>query len=86
MPLLHADVYAPETLADVDAVLVINETGFLKQGKASCGVGRQYTGSAGKITNCHGGVFAAYSSRHGRVGKGVAPPARSHGHLRGGAA
>ena len=44
--------YALETLADPDAVLVIDETGFLKQGKASCGVGRQYTGSAGKITNC----------------------------------
>lgn len=42
--------YAVETLAAPDAVLVIDETGFLKQGKASCGVGRQYTGSAGKIT------------------------------------
>ncbi len=41
--------YALETLADEDAVLVIDETGFLKQGKASCGVSRQYTGSAGKI-------------------------------------
>ncbi len=35
--------YALETLADADAVLVIDETGFLKQGKSSCGVGRQYT-------------------------------------------
>ena len=43
--------YAVETLADPDAVLVVDETGFLKQGNASCGVGRQYTGSAGKITN-----------------------------------
>ncbi len=42
-------------------------TGFLKQGKASCGVGRQYTGSAGKITNCQIGVFAAYASRHGHA-------------------
>src|SRR6478736_1671039 len=57
--------YALETLADPDAVLVLDETGFLKQGKASCGVGRQYTGSAGKITNCQIGVFAAYVSRHG---------------------
>ena len=59
--------YAFETLADDDAVLVIDETGFLKQGKASCGVARQYTGSAGKITNCQIGVFACYVSRHGHA-------------------
>jgi SRSO17 transposase len=59
--------YALETLADPDAVLVIDETGFLKQGKASCGVARQYSGSAGKITNCQIGVFAAYVSRHGHA-------------------
>jgi SRSO17 transposase len=59
--------YALETLADDDAVLVIDETGFLKQGKASCGVARQYTGSAGKITNCQIGVFACYVSRHGHA-------------------
>ena len=59
--------YALETLAAADAVLVIDETGFLKQGKASCGVARQYTGSAGKITNCQIGVFASYVSRHGHA-------------------
>ncbi len=59
--------YALETLADDAAVLVIDETGFLKQGKASCGVARQYTGSAGKITNCQIGVFASYVSRHGHA-------------------
>jgi SRSO17 transposase len=59
--------YALEALADAEAVLVIDETGFLKQGKASCGVARQYTGSAGKITNCQIGVFAAYVSRHGHA-------------------
>src|SRR5437868_4571323 len=57
--------YALEHLAADDAVLVVDETGFLKQGKASCGVARQYTGSADKITNCQIGVFAAYVSRHG---------------------
>jgi SRSO17 transposase len=59
--------YALETLTDRDAVLVLDETGFLKQGKSSCGVARQYTGSAGKITNCQIGVFAAYVSRHGHA-------------------
>jgi SRSO17 transposase len=59
--------YVVETLADRDAVLVLDETGFLKQGSASCGVARQYTGSAGKITNCQIGVFAAYVSRHGHA-------------------
>ena len=59
--------YVMEHLADDDAVLVVDETGFLKQGKASCGVARQYTGSAGKITNCQIGVFATYVSRHGHA-------------------
>src|SRR3954453_7013461 len=59
--------YALGTLAEGDAVLVIDETGFLKQGKASCGVARQYTGSAGKITNCQVGVFAAYVSTKGHA-------------------
>jgi hypothetical protein len=59
--------YAVETLSEPDAVLVIDETGFLKQGRASCGVGRQYTGSAGKITNCQIGVFAAYVSGKGHA-------------------
>ena len=43
--------YVLATLASPGAVLGIDETGFLKQGQNSCGVGRQYTGSAGKITN-----------------------------------
>src|SRR6201997_2024198 len=59
--------YALETLADEAAVLVIDETGFLKQGKASCGVARQYTGSAGKITHCQIGGFASYGSRGGHA-------------------
>jgi SRSO17 transposase len=59
--------YVVEMLADPCAVLVVDETGFLKQGKASCGAGRQYTGSAGKITNCQIGVFAAYVSSKGHA-------------------
>ena len=59
--------YVIEHLGADDAVLVIDETGFLKQDKASCGVGRHYTGSAGKITNCQIGVFAAYVSTRGHA-------------------
>ena len=59
--------YVIEMFGAPDAVLVIDETGFLKQGKSSCGVSRQYTGSAGKITNCQIGVFAAYASEHGHA-------------------
>ena len=59
--------YTVEILAAPDSVLVVDETGFLKQGKASCGVGRQYTGSAGKITNCQIVVFAAYVSGKGHA-------------------
>ena len=59
--------YVVETLSEPDAVLVLDETGFLKQGRASCGVARQYTGSAGKITNCQIGVFAAYVSDKGHA-------------------
>jgi SRSO17 transposase len=49
-----------ETLAEPDAVLVVDGTGFPKRGTSSCGVARQYTGSAGKITDCRIGVRAAY--------------------------
>jgi SRSO17 transposase len=59
--------FVVETLSEPDAVLVLDETGFLKQGRASCGVARQYTGSAGKITNCQVGVFAAYVSDKGHA-------------------
>ena len=39
--------------------------GFLKQGKKSVGVKRQYSGTAGKVENCQIGVFLAYGSRYG---------------------
>jgi SRSO17 transposase len=57
--------YVVETLGDPDAVLVLDETGFLKKGAHSAGVARQYTGTAGRIENAQVGVFLAYFSRHG---------------------
>jgi SRSO17 transposase len=60
--------YIVEQLGDVDGVLVVDETGFLKKGTHSCGVARQYSGTAGRIENCQIGVFLGYSSRKGRAG------------------
>ncbi len=57
--------YVIEHFGEEEGILVIDETGFLKKGKASCGVGSQYTGSVGKVTNCQIGVFAAYVSSKG---------------------
>jgi len=54
--------YVREHLADPAAILVIDETGFLKKGTKSAGVQRQYSGTAGKLENCQVGVFLTYSS------------------------
>lgn len=59
--------YVVEHLADADAVLVVDETGFLKKGDKSVGVQRQYSGTAGRIENCQIGVFLAYASARGRT-------------------
>ena len=59
--------YVVEHLGEPDAVLVLDETGFLKKGEKSAGVQRQYSGTAGRIENCQIGVFLGYASRHGRA-------------------
>ena len=46
-------------------ILIVDETGFLKKGRKSCGVARQYPGTAGDTVNCQVGVFLAYASEHG---------------------
>lgn len=56
-----------EKLADPAAVVVIDETGFLKKGTKSVGAAPQYSGTAGKIANCQIGVFAAYAAEKGQV-------------------
>src|SRR5262245_4353362 len=59
--------YVREHLGHPDGVLVVDETGFLKKGTKSCGVSRQYSGTAGRIENCQVGVFLGYATRHGRA-------------------
>ena len=55
--------YVVEHLGDEKSgVLIVDETGFLKNGEKSVGVARQYTGTAGKKENTQVGVFLAYSS------------------------
>lgn len=54
-------------LADAQAVLVCDDTGFLKKGRRSAGVQRQYSGTAGRIENCQIGVFLAYAAPTGRA-------------------
>ena len=63
--------FVVETLGDAagaGGVLVVDETGFLKKGTKSCGVARQYSGTAGRVENCQIGVFLAYASPRGRAG------------------
>lgn len=59
--------YVLEHLADPRAVLVLDETGFVKKGTKSVGVAPQYCGTVGKIANCQIGVFLAYATSHGPV-------------------
>jgi SRSO17 transposase len=63
----HLQMYANEKIGEKDGVLVVDETGFLKQGKRSCGVKRQYSGTAGRIENCQIGVFLTYTSSKGHT-------------------
>ena len=50
-----------------DAVLAIDETGFVKQGKKSVGVKRQYCGASGKLDNCQVGVFLSWQTAKGHA-------------------
>jgi SRSO17 transposase len=59
--------YVVERLGDPGAVLVLDETGFVKKGTRSAGVQRQYSGTAGRIENCQIGVFLGYASCKGRA-------------------
>jgi SRSO17 transposase len=54
-------------LTHAEAVLVPDETGFLKKGRHSAGVQRQYSGTAGRVENCQIGVFLTYAAPAGRA-------------------
>jgi SRSO17 transposase len=56
-----------EHLGDPGAVLVLDETGFVKKGAKSVGVQRQYSGTAGRVENCQIGVFLGYASPKGHA-------------------
>ena len=57
--------YVTREFGDPGAVLAADETGFLKKGRMSAGVARQYTGTAGRVENCQVGVFLAYCAPDG---------------------
>lgn len=54
-----------ETLGEEDGVLLVDESGMVKQGQHSVGVARQWCGSVGKVANSQVGVYLGYASRKG---------------------
>src|SRR4051794_17855290 len=58
--------YVVEHLGGPDAVLVLDETGFVKKGTRSAGVQRQDSGTAGRVENCQVGGFLRHARRHRR--------------------
>src|SRR2546425_1118640 len=57
--------YVIEQLGETGGILVVDETGFIKKGKKSAGVARQYSGTAGRRENSQIGVFLLYASSKG---------------------
>ncbi|MCX5231349.1 transposase [Streptomyces sp. NBC_00233] len=59
--------YAVDHLGGDGGALIVDETGFMKKGRSSAGVQRQYTGTAGRRENSQVGVFLAYATGRGRA-------------------
>jgi len=52
-------------LGEEDRVVLVDESGLVKQGEHSVGVARQWCGSVGKVANAQVGVYLGYASRKG---------------------
>ncbi|HAU1639111.1 TPA: transposase [Legionella pneumophila] len=59
--------YVISFMPQEEGFLSIDETGFLKKGNKSAGVGRQYMDTAGRIENCQVGVFLSYATSQGQA-------------------
>jgi SRSO17 transposase len=59
--------YVVEHLGEREGVLIVDDTGFLKKGRRSAGVQRQYSGTAGRTENCQIGTFLAYAGSRGHA-------------------
>jgi SRSO17 transposase len=59
--------YVNDKMSGDDGVMVVDDTGFLKKGVMSCGVKRQYSGTAGRVENCQIGVFLTYAGIKGHA-------------------
>ena len=54
-----------DALGCANGMLNVDSSEFVKKGKESVGVARQYCGTVGKVDNCQSGVFVGYSSEKG---------------------
>ena len=61
----HAQSWVGAWLGEDDGVVIVDGSGFPKEGRNSAGVAHQYCGHLGKIANCQQGVFLAYASDNG---------------------
>jgi len=61
---IHQQMLA-ETISHPEGMITVDPSEFVKKGKESVGVARQYCGSMGKVENCQCGVFVGYSSDKG---------------------
>lgn len=65
--ILRQQELVAEWLGDPLGGVIVDGSGFPKQGRDSVGVARQYCGAVGKITNSQEGVFLVYVSPHGNA-------------------